>query len=214
MVASRDVQTHGESPMVGGAVIAAVSGLALLPLEPITGLSLLGSGVMMMYKTDMDAKVQKMDSKARAIEDTAKQTEADLKSKLRDAHEEKDGLKRATALLEGKNAKWQLAFVAAAAVAGGAAYYMYTRRKKKAATINLGPDEVSIDHNVPVAYAPRLAAEVGDATCVCCMEHVPDVLLRPCMHVKLCWQCLLRLPTASCPSCRAVVKEVDFVFVA
>eukprot|EP01061_Rhynchopus_euleeides_P009860 TRINITY_DN19173_c0_g1_i1.p2 TRINITY_DN19173_c0_g1~~TRINITY_DN19173_c0_g1_i1.p2 ORF type:complete len:227 (+),score=72.97 TRINITY_DN19173_c0_g1_i1:45-683(+) len=204
---------EGDDAKVGsweaGGAVAAVSGLVLLPIEPITGVSMLSSGLLAMYKGQVDKRLGDIKGELASTHGLNEERLRETEAKLRAVEQDKQALEERHSLLTG-------AVFVTAVVAVGGLYYLYRRYRHTLpkGSIEVGPDTVSVHHLPPANYQARAAESDNDALCVCCMEHVPDMLVRPCMHVSMCFPCIQRLPSASCPSCRCTFTEIDYVFVA
>ena len=202
--------THSNTPAgkwdTGGAV-AVVSGLILLPIEPLSGASMLSSGLLAMYKGQVDRQLRSIEGTLDGVNETEERlrhAEGQV-ARLQGVVGEKDVLERRNTLLTA-------AAVTAAAVAVGSWYYMRRRTRAKS-EMKVGADTIGVFSRLPETYHPRVADD-ADSHCICCMENIPDTLLRPCRHVSLCLACVRRLHSASCPSCRCAFDGVEYVFVA
>eukprot|EP01064_Diplonema_japonicum_P017524 TRINITY_DN2566_c1_g2_i1.p1 TRINITY_DN2566_c1_g2~~TRINITY_DN2566_c1_g2_i1.p1 ORF type:complete len:227 (+),score=40.42 TRINITY_DN2566_c1_g2_i1:48-683(+) len=195
--------------VVSGSALVAVCGLAVLPIEPFTGLTLLAAGLGVG-----GVKIQGDKEKAKEVSNVQATMQADLDKvtqSLEKTQQEANQLGTTTSELKQQNAALKWAVIgSAAASAAYVGYRLYRHSQKE--KVRIGTCTVVIDHHTPASYSPRLANHHGDSHCICCMENIPDLVLKPCMHMQLCWVCLHKLPKAECPTCRAVFSSVDFVF--
>ncbi|CAJ1021571.1 Zinc finger, C3HC4 type (RING finger) containing protein, putative [Leishmania lindenbergi] len=48
--------------------------------------------------------------------------------------------------------------------------------------------------------------------CVICLENCKDTVFLPCRHLCTCWSCASRIGNNSCPTCRAPLEAMQFVY--
>ena len=53
-----------------------------------------------------------------------------------------------------------------------------------------------------------------DFKCIICMEKPKNIILKPCMHMAMCRECLKRLQTGVCPICKETITDVVKIFIA
>eukprot|EP01060_Flectonema_neradi_P019624 TRINITY_DN2685_c0_g1_i1.p1 TRINITY_DN2685_c0_g1~~TRINITY_DN2685_c0_g1_i1.p1 ORF type:complete len:208 (+),score=26.30 TRINITY_DN2685_c0_g1_i1:147-770(+) len=196
--------SHGDS-VIRGSAIAAVTGLCLLPIEPVTGVTLLTSGLG-VAGAKIKSSMQLSDLKV-----------SEAQSKLETAHEQleqlqfdKDMASDRTAELEAQNARLKYALIAAGCISAAVfAYKMYSKQSPKSVTV--GGKSVSVFHGPPSTYHPHIAAD-GDSLCKICMENTTDTLLLPCRHAQTCWECTMKLSEPICPLCRKELTQLEYVY--
>eukprot|EP01059_Diplonema_ambulator_P000463 TRINITY_DN1038_c0_g1_i11.p1 TRINITY_DN1038_c0_g1~~TRINITY_DN1038_c0_g1_i11.p1 ORF type:complete len:230 (+),score=41.75 TRINITY_DN1038_c0_g1_i11:64-690(+) len=198
-------------PVVSGSAVVALSGLAILPLEPFTGLTLLAAGLGVGgVKVKGDAEKQQAVGRVeadlvKAKEDLKKAQESQMveKNKAAELESTKDTLTQQNTTL-----KWVI--IGSAVAAGCYVTYRVVQHLRKL-RMTIGRSVVSVDHPPPVNYSPKQAHDT-DTHCIICYENIPDLVLKPCRHTQLCWICLNKLTEPSCPTCRCTFNSVDFVY--
>lgn len=63
----------------------------------------------------------------------------------------------------------------------------------------------------PASYEPRPATFEGEQ-CVICLDHCKDTVFLPCRHLCTCWCCAAQIGTNTCPTCRAPIEAMQFVY--
>ena len=53
-----------------------------------------------------------------------------------------------------------------------------------------------------------------DFKCIICLDKPKNIILKPCMHMAMCRECLKRLQTGVCPICKETIQDVVKIFIA
>ncbi|KAJ9465196.1 hypothetical protein DIPPA_53486 [Diplonema papillatum] len=200
-------------PVSAGSAAVALTGLVILPFEPFTGATLLAAGMGVSGASVVRGLAQ---SKQVAEGDLA-----DAKGKLQELNVRLEGERQKAVeahereeTLAFENRQLQRAVLGGSLIVAslGVGYWIYRNYYLKPPRKQMiGRETVLVTHDIPLRYEPRQAAE-GESCCIVCHHNVPDVLLKPCRHMMVCWDCMTRLLHAECPTCRAHVRSVDFVY--
>ncbi len=68
-----------------------------------------------------------------------------------------------------------------------------------------------ISKNIP-KLEPGIEAKEGEESCAVCFDNVPNTVLDPCGHMKICIPCLHQLDKFICPICRKPIIKAIKVF--
>ncbi|KAG5481763.1 hypothetical protein CUR178_07116 [Leishmania enriettii] len=63
----------------------------------------------------------------------------------------------------------------------------------------------------PPNYEPTQATFDAEQ-CVICLENCKDTVFLPCRHLCTCWSCASRIGNSACPTCRARIEAMQFVY--
>ncbi|KAG5507687.1 hypothetical protein JKF63_06636 [Porcisia hertigi] len=63
----------------------------------------------------------------------------------------------------------------------------------------------------PPNYEPTKASFDAEQ-CVICLENCKDTVFQPCRHLCTCWTCASRIENGACPTCRAPIEAMQFVY--
>ena len=197
--------SQGDSVLRGSAVTAAV-GLAVLPFEPITGMTLLTSGLGV---ATAKVKGALSNSENRACE--AMSQLDDTSAKLEAAQNNHNVARGRASQLEVENSRLRYGLLSAGCAC--AVLYVYNNYSRKApSTIRIGNADVPVFQGPPSPYEPQKACNEGEKICNICFENTVDTLILPCRHAQTCWECTMNLLEPICPFCREEMTQLQHVF--
>lgn len=75
----------------------------------------------------------------------------------------------------------------------------------------------TVGHSRPVSRPPPPGYEPTPSRfeseqCNICLENCKDTVFLPCRHLCACWGCAVRFSGGKCPTCRADVEAMQFIY--
>jgi len=86
---------------------------------------------------------------------------------------------------------------------------------RRISPINRLPNDKNIqtefETSIPIT---SLKNEIKPFTCMICMSNMINVIIKPCNHICMCHECILKLSKKDCPCCNKPIGEISNIYIA